>query len=79
MNGTRKDATMTIDIGIYRSRDNKWIRGVCGGIADTLGINALWVRLAFVAASVIVPGVSLITMIVLYVVLGILLPEKKVF
>jgi phage shock protein C len=70
---------MTVDIGIYRSRDNKWIRGVCGGIAEKFGINALWVRLGFVAAALIVPGVSLVTMIVLYVVLGIILPEKPRF
>jgi phage shock protein PspC (stress-responsive transcriptional regulator) len=69
---------MQIDIGIYRSRNNRWIRGVCGGIAESLGIAAIWVRLAFLVASVVVPGVSLITMIVLYVVLGILLPEKNV-
>jgi phage shock protein C len=70
---------MTVDIGIYRSRNNKWIRGVCGGIADKLGVSALWVRLGFVAAALIVPGVSLVTMIVLYVVLGIILPEKPRF
>lgn len=70
---------MTVDIGIYRSRNNRWIRGVCGGIAEKLGINALWVRLAFIAASVVVPGVSLITTIVLYVLLGIVLPEERTF
>ena len=70
---------MTVDIGIYRSTSNKWIRGVCAGIAEKLGVNALWVRLGFVAAALIVPGVSLITMIVLYVVLGIILPEKSRF
>jgi phage shock protein C len=67
---------MTIDIGIYRSRTNRWIRGVCGGIAEKLGVPPLWVRLGFVVAAVIVPGVSLLTMIILYVLLGILLPEK---
>ena len=67
---------MTIDIGIYRSRDNKWIRGVCGGIGEKYGVDPLWVRLGFVAAAIVVPGVSLITMIALYVVLGLLLPEK---
>jgi phage shock protein C len=67
---------MQVDIGIYRSNNNRWIRGVCGGIARSLGIPAIWVRLAFLIAAVIVPGVSLITMIVLYVVLGIILPEQ---
>jgi phage shock protein C len=68
--------TMQVDIGIYRSSKNRWIRGVCGGIAQSLGIPALWIRLAFMIAAVIVPGVSFITMIVLYVVLGIILPER---
>ena len=70
---------MTIDIGIYRSRNNKWIRGVCGGIGEKLAINPLWIRLGFVAAALIIPGVSLITMIALYVALGLLLPETPRF
>lgn len=70
---------MTIDIGIYRSRRNKWIRGVCGGIGEKFGIDALWVRLGFVVAALVVPGVSLLTMIILYVVLGLLLPESPQF
>lgn len=69
---------MQIDIGIYRSRDNRWIRGVCGGIAQSLGVAPLWVRLAFVVAALVIPGVSFITMIVLYVVLGLLLPERGI-
>lgn len=67
---------MQIDIGIYRSTRDKWIRGVCGGIGEKYGISPLWVRLGFVAAAIVVPGVSLITMIALYVVLGILLPKR---
>lgn len=70
---------MTIDIGIYRSRTNKWIRGVCAGIGEKYGINPLWVRLGFVAAALVIPGVSLITMIALYVALGLLLPEEPRF
>lgn len=70
---------MTIDIGIYCSRDNKWIRGVCAGIGEKFGVDALWIRLGFIAAALIVPGVSLLTMIILYVALGILLPEKPRF
>lgn len=70
---------MTVDIGIQRSRRNRWIRGVCSGIAHTLGVNPIWIRLAFVFAAIIIPGVSLLTMIVLYVVLGIILPESDSF
>ena len=70
---------MTVDIGIERSRRNRWIRGVCAGIAHKFGINPIWVRLGFILAAVIIPGVSLITMIILYVVLGIILPESDTF
>ena len=70
---------MHLDIGIERSRNNRWIRGVCAGIAQKLGIGALVVRVGFMIAAVIVPGVSLITVIALYVALGFLLPESDTF
>jgi phage shock protein PspC (stress-responsive transcriptional regulator) len=67
---------MHLDIGIQRARRNRWIRGVCAGIAYKMGVDPLWVRLAFIVAAVIVPGVSLISVIVIYVLLGIALPER---
>ena len=67
---------MHLDIGIQRSRKNRWIRGVCAGIARKINVDPLWVRLAFIIAAVIIPGVSLITVIVIYVLLGIALPES---
>lgn len=67
---------MHIDIGIKRSRRNRWIRGVCAGIAYKTGVNPLWVRLAFIAAAVIIPGISLIAVVITYVMLGITLPES---
>lgn len=70
---------MTVDIGIQRSRNNRWIRGVCAGIAHAAGVNPIWIRLAFLFAAMVIPGVSLLTMIVLYVVLGFILPESKTF
>lgn len=70
---------MNIDIGIERARTNRWIRGVCAGIARSAGINPLWVRLAFIIAAMIIPGVSLIAVIVTYVALGFLLPESDTF
>ena len=70
---------MQIDIGIYRSTKDRWIRGVCGGIAEKAGVDALWVRLGFVVAALIIPGVSFLTMIILYVLLGILLPDQRAF
>ena len=34
--------------GFYRSRDQKWIAGVCGGLAERFSINPNLVRLIFV-------------------------------
>ena len=39
---------------LRRSRGNRWIGGVCGGLGDFFGIGAGWFRLAFVIA--LIPG-----------------------
>lgn len=70
---------MTVDIGIERSRRNRWIRGVCAGIAHSAGVNPIWIRLAFLLAAIVIPGVSLLMTVALYVVLGIILPESDTF
>jgi phage shock protein PspC (stress-responsive transcriptional regulator) len=70
---------MHLDIGLERSRRNRWIRGVCGGIAEKLGVGAIWVRIGFLVAAVIIPGVSSIAVVAVYVALGFLLPESDTF
>ncbi|WP_407894437.1 PspC domain-containing protein [Lacticaseibacillus sp. N501-2] len=35
-------------MGLHKSLDNRLIAGVCGGIAESLGIDAIWIRLLFV-------------------------------
>lgn len=70
---------MQLDIGIKRSTRNRWIRGVCAGIAYKLGISPLWVRLAFILAALIIPGISLIAVIIVYVVLGVALPKSNTY
>lgn len=57
-----------------RSRNNKMISGVCSGIANQIGIGAFWVRFFFVIAAAIIPGVSLLMMLALYVLLAVILP-----
>ncbi len=54
----------------YRSQDNKWIAGVCGGLAEKWGINPLWVRLAFIVLTFFTLPLS----IVIYVVLWLVVP-----
>ncbi len=35
---------------LYRDKQNGKLAGVCAGIADYTGINAFWVRLAFIVS-----------------------------
>jgi phage shock protein PspC (stress-responsive transcriptional regulator) len=59
--------------GLQRSRDQRMIAGVCGGIAEWLGWSASVVRLLYVivsVASAAFPG------ILAYVILWILMPER---
>src|SRR3954451_7916668 len=44
---------------LYRSSSDRWIAGVCGGIAEHLGISAALVRLVMVLAVLAGPGVFL--------------------
>ena len=39
---------------LRRSRRNRVVAGVCGGLAEFFGISAFWFRLAFVIA--LIPG-----------------------
>ena len=57
---------------LYRDKQNGKIMGVCAGIADYTGINALWVRL--MAIGLIVAGIGLI--IPAYLIAGLLLNKK---
>lgn len=70
---------MLDNIGLYRSRYDRWIFGVCGGIAKKFQINATLVRLAVVLLALVVPGVSLIMVAIAYLALGILLPESDTY
>ena len=60
--------------GLQRSREERVIAGVCGGIAEWLGWNPTLVRVLFVLVSVLsaaFPG------ILAYLVLWILMPERE--
>ncbi|HSJ43307.1 MAG TPA: PspC domain-containing protein [Euzebyales bacterium] len=56
---------------LYRSRSNRVVAGVCGGIAEYFGWNPTVVRLA-VLASFILPG----TQIIFYLVAWIVIPNE---
>lgn len=46
---------------LRRSRHNRMIAGVCGGLAEFFGISPFWFRLSFLIAAIPggVPGISL--------------------
>lgn len=54
----------------YRSREQKWVAGVCGGLAEKFGITPLLVRLAFVALI----AVGGFPIVIVYSVLWVVLP-----
>ena len=60
--------------GLQRSREQRLIAGVCGGLAEWLGWSATLVRVLFVLVSIFsaaFPG------ILAYIVLWILMPERE--
>ena len=70
---------MLNNVGLYRSKYDRWVVGVCGGLAHQFGINATLVRVVTMILAVIVPGISFVGVVLIYVVLGILLPESDAF
>ena len=66
-------------MGIKRARRDRWLLGVCGGIAHTYGWSPGAVRLATAVLAVIIPGVSVIPLFLVYLLLGAILPESEVY
>lgn len=66
-----------LNIGIYRSTTNKWIFGVCAGIANRFNVNPLWVRLGAIGLAVIPAGLGIPPMIAIYLILTVLLPKQS--
>ncbi|MEA2561475.1 MAG: phage shock protein [Acidobacteriota bacterium] len=60
-------------MALYRSRNNKMIAGVCGGIAEWLGWTPTAVRVAYVIISILsvgFPGT------VAYIILWLVMPQE---
>ena len=57
---------------LRRSRNNRVIAGVCGGLAEFFGISAFWFRLAFLIA--LLPGG--IPGLLPYIIMWIIVPPK---
>lgn len=57
---------------LTRNRDDKWIGGVCGGIATYTGVDANLVRLIVVVATVLGAG----SLILAYLIAWVLMPAQ---
>lgn len=58
---------------LYRSRDDRVLAGVLGGVAQRMGWNSTWVRLGYVLVSVLsaaFPG------ILVYLIAWLFVPEE---
>ena len=58
---------------LYRSRDERMVGGVLGGLAEYLGVDVTWVRIGFVVLAVLT-GVG--PAIIVYVIAMIIVPEE---
>ena len=56
---------------LYRSRDNRWIAGVCGGLAEFFGLSPKIVRI-ICALLIMVYGSGLI----IYIILSLFIPKE---
>jgi phage shock protein PspC (stress-responsive transcriptional regulator) len=57
---------------LYRPRDDRWIAGVCSGLARRFGLSSNVMRLIFLL-SCLLPGPQF----VVYIVLWILMPDES--
>ncbi|MGB3167338.1 MAG: envelope stress response membrane protein PspC, partial [Alteraurantiacibacter sp.] len=60
---------------LYRDKQNAKLMGVCAGIADYTGINAIWVRLAAILVTMPMMGLN----IPIYLIMGLLLNKKPAY
>ena len=56
---------------LYRSQEEKWLGGVCGGLGEYFNIDPIIVRLIFVAFALIAGGGLL-----LYLIMWLIIPQE---
>jgi len=72
LTGLDKGFSALRGIGVRRRTDDKWIAGVCSGLADRLGVDPVIIRVGLVVLSIL-GGVG----ITVYLVAWVLLPNDK--
>jgi phage shock protein PspC (stress-responsive transcriptional regulator) len=62
----------TQKLPLRRSKNNRMIAGVCGGLSEFFGISSFWFRLAFILAFIPggVPG------ILVYIIMWMVVPSE---
>ncbi|MFC2031067.1 PspC domain-containing protein [Chloroflexota bacterium] len=58
---------------LRRSRSNRWIGGICGGLGEFFGLGAFWFRLLFFI--LLVPGG--LPGLIPYLILWLIIPLEK--
>ncbi len=61
-----------MDDRLYRSRTDRMLAGVCGGLADRLAIDPSLVRIGWVVLTLVSGGIFL----VIYIVMALVVPEQ---
>jgi phage shock protein C len=59
---------MQVPSRLYRSRSEKMIAGVCGGLGEYFDVDRVLIRLLFVALTLISGGLGLVAYVILWVV-----------
>ena len=54
---------------LHKSASNRVIAGVCGGLAESLNLNATGLRWAFALVSLLLTGIPVIVYLVLWAIL----------
>lgn len=62
---------MTTDKRLMRSDDDRWIGGVCGGLAEYTGVDAGLIRLLVAVATVLGAG----SLILAYIAAWVIMPK----
>lgn len=57
---------------LTRNREDKWLGGVCGGLATYTGVDATMIRLAVVVCTILGAG----SLVIAYVVAWVLIPAQ---
>jgi phage shock protein C len=56
---------------LTRSPDDRWIAGICGGLAEYTGVDATLIRVVLVVATLLGAG----SLVVIYLICWLLIPQ----